>query len=130
MNPSEIIALWLAAVQSRGQDARFAGHASATLVVRRYGYGARQGEVVQQLHGWPAIASWLATAPDAYTFSLGPNQPDLAEIVAARYVVRGPDGFVGGGVWRLYTDPQGAVAAMDHEPDDLPLQSQNYGLHG
>lgn len=124
MNPSEITVLWLAAVQSRGQDARVAGQSSATLLLRRYGYGPRHGEVVQQLQGWPAIANWLATAPEAYTFTLGPLCTDSASVVTARYVVRGPDGFVGGGVWRLYRDTNGGVTAIDHEPDDLPLQDQ------
>jgi hypothetical protein len=124
MSPSEIAALWLTAVQSRGQDARFAAQTSTGLVLRRFGYGSRHGEVMQLLSGWPDIAGWLATAPDAYTFLLGPIQSDTMALVAARYVVRGPDGFVGGGVWRLYMDKKGAVTAIDHQPDDLPQQDQ------
>lgn len=88
--------------------------------LRRYGWGAEQDRIAEQLRGREAIGAWMARSPSETRFSTV-GAPILGGQPArwhARYRME-VAGFIGGGSWRLDLDDDGLVTAWEHRPDDL-----------
>ncbi len=88
--------------------------------LRRYGWGAEQDRIAEQLRGRESIGDWMARSPADTRFSVI-GAPILAGQPArwhARYRME-VAGFIGGGTWRLELDDDGLVTSWEHRPDDL-----------
>jgi hypothetical protein len=116
---------WVKALNN-GRDPALAELAVAPdAVVERYGYHGQRGELVQRIVGGQAIAAWLALTNPLCCFS-GETTPvwdDAAGVWRARYRITAEE-FTNGGAWQFALAPDGRIAWLRHEPDDLPPEQR------
>lgn len=114
---------WLAALQGFGALGVAQQALADDAVVERLGWDSGRGLVRERFEGHAAIAAWCGRSPREVEFGLaGPPEPVPAEGPArwrVRYTVRLGD-FESGGTWQLALAADGRIAALSHQPDDLP----------
>lgn len=111
-----------AMLTARGAEDAVAAALADECVLTHFGNFEERGQVVKRLEGAAAIAAWAGTSPEATTFALAsPVTLDAdGETGIVRYLVTASFGFRNHGEWRLRLAPDGRVAAVSHQPDELP----------
>ena len=118
----QTIERWLAALNSGGALSLVEQACSAEICIRRFGYGERRGQPVEEIRGVEAVATWLALPAPGTVF----HREGVCEHIVreqgpwyqARYRVEVAD-FVGGGLWSFTLSDEGTLQTLEHRPDDL-----------
>jgi hypothetical protein len=130
---------WVTALNTRGSQMLVCVEAAVHPDVRvvRYGFGANQGRVVEEIHGVTGVAEWFGLTPDVIEFELaGPvdslneeNGVEDAVVRGVRYQVLAGD-FVNGGSWRFRVHEDGRIIWLEHRPDEVDdaVQEGSYRL--
>lgn len=110
---------WLLALRGRGLLPPLQAALAPGFVVQRFGWDAQRGVLAERFEELPPLAAWCARSPAEVEFLLdGPVTPTDPGF-QARYEVRLGD-FHNGGTWRFDLAPDGRIAWLLHQPDDLP----------
>ena len=111
---------WVDALNDR-TPASLAQAVSTNIHIRRFGFGSKAGQLVEEIGGTKRVAAWIALTPPVARFTLL-SEPTVdsadALLFHAHYRLNAGD-FVGGGVWRFRLDAAGRIAWLEHHPDDL-----------
>lgn len=127
--PSALVAFqhWIEALNAGGDEVQARAALTDGIVIERYGFHDRRGQVVERIEGLADARHWLAMTRPVCRFFLVDGSVQVAGgLVAARYRLTAPiehpedgDAFVGGGTWQARLSDDGRIAWLRHEPDDL-----------
>jgi hypothetical protein len=108
------------ALNARGEPATAEAAISPGVRLERFGFGPRQGQLVQIIEGIGPVTAWLQLTPDGTSFALA-EAPlvDDEGVATVRYRLTHED-FVNGGEWRWKLADDGRITWLQHLPNDLP----------
>lgn len=121
--------LWVVALNGRGEKDLVEAAVDENAQVERFGFRERSGRLAETFVGAKSVAEWMTRTPEGTVFGVeGPvsvSEQDGVLVGAARYKLE-VKYFTGGGHWSFRLAPDGRIAWLAHEPDDVDDDSDKW----